>query len=76
MAARHKSDKSLPPCYAMVFHGLEEVAAEEIQQELGGEIRKTSPGIVIFRVEKIDRSLLRSGARPKMCSFTLGEPTN
>lgn len=58
MAARQKSDQSIPPCYAMVFHGLEEVAAEEIRQELGGEIRKISPGIVIFRVPEIDRRLL------------------
>jgi 23S rRNA G2445 N2-methylase RlmL len=42
----------------MVFHGLEDVASEEIQQDLGGEIRKISPGVVVFRVEEIDRRLL------------------
>lgn len=58
MAARQKTDPSVPPCYAMVFHGLEDVAAEEIKEELGGEIRKISPGIVIFRVPEIDRRVL------------------
>ena len=58
MAARHKSDASLPPCYAMVFHGLEDVVSREIQDDIHGEIRKVSPGIVIFRVPQIDSSVL------------------
>ncbi len=72
MAARHKSDKSTPPCYAMVFHGLEEVAGEEIQQELGGEIRKTSPGIVIFRVDEIDKSVLKLRTAEDVFLFAWG----
>ncbi len=58
MAARRNSGSPLPPCYAMMFHGLEDVTSTEIQEELGGEIRKLSPGVVIFRVPEIDRQLL------------------
>jgi 23S rRNA G2445 N2-methylase RlmL len=47
----------LPPCYAIVQLGLEELAAEEIAQELGGEIKKHGQGVVVFRVPEIDRSL-------------------
>lgn len=43
----------------MVHPGLEEIAAEEIERDLGGEVRKTSPGIVVFRVAAIDERLLR-----------------
>ena len=42
----------------MTFHGLEDVASSEIQDELGGEIRKVSPGVVIFRLPEIDQQIL------------------
>src|SRR5262245_13584591 len=48
-----------PPCYAMVMPGLEAIAAEEIEQELGGEVKRTGPGFVVFRVAAIDESILR-----------------
>src|SRR5262245_45022882 len=57
--ARHKPEPELPPCYAIVFPGLEEVAADEIRRDLGADVRKTGPGYVIFRVDPIDRRLLR-----------------
>jgi 23S rRNA G2445 N2-methylase RlmL len=57
--ARSRTTPALPACYALVQPGLEEVAAEEIQQELGGEVKRTSRGVVVFRVEEIDDSLLR-----------------
>jgi 23S rRNA G2445 N2-methylase RlmL len=50
---------ALPPCYAVVQPGLEPVAAEEIERDLGGEVRKTGPGFVVFRVGEIDARLLR-----------------
>lgn len=53
-----KSVSSAPPCYAMVHPGLEEVAAEEIETRLGGEVRKTVRGAVIFRPIQVSRSLL------------------
>jgi tRNA (guanine6-N2)-methyltransferase len=49
----------LPPCYALVHPGLEPVAADEIERDLGGEVKRTGRGIVVFRVPAIDDSLLR-----------------
>jgi 23S rRNA G2445 N2-methylase RlmL len=43
----------------MVHPGLEEIAAEEIAQDLGGEVRRTARGVVVFRVPEIDDRLLR-----------------
>jgi tRNA (guanine6-N2)-methyltransferase len=42
----------------MVHPGLEEIAGEEIVRTLGGEIKKSGLGIVVFRVSEIDPSLL------------------
>jgi 23S rRNA G2445 N2-methylase RlmL len=42
----------------MVHPGLEPIAAEEIERELSGEIKKTGNGIVVFRVAEIDHRLL------------------
>jgi 23S rRNA G2445 N2-methylase RlmL len=42
----------------MVLPGLEPVAAEEITQDLGGDVTRTGPGVVVFRHQTIDRSLL------------------
>lgn len=54
-----KAPPEPPPCYAMVLPGLEAIAADEIERELHGKIRKTGPGRVVFRVPDIDRDLLR-----------------
>src|SRR6185312_5694864 len=43
----------------IVQPGLEEVAAEEIKQELKAEVKKQGQSIVVFRVARIDRSLLQ-----------------
>jgi 23S rRNA G2445 N2-methylase RlmL len=42
----------------MVLPGLEDVAAEEIAQDLGGEVKKTGRGLVVFRLGDIDDSVL------------------
>jgi 23S rRNA G2445 N2-methylase RlmL len=42
----------------MVHPGLEPVAADEIEQELGGEVKRTGPGFVVFRLGAIDDSIL------------------
>jgi len=42
----------------MALPGLEGVAAEEITTRLGGEIKRTAPGLVVFRVPELDHSLL------------------
>ena len=43
----------------MVHLGLEEVAGEEVEREHGGEVKKSTPGVVVFRVPEITRELLR-----------------
>jgi tRNA (guanine6-N2)-methyltransferase len=50
---------ALPPCYAMVVPGLEEIAAEEITRDLGGDVKRADTGLVVFRIADIDESLLR-----------------
>jgi 23S rRNA G2445 N2-methylase RlmL len=57
--ARPRPEPELPPLYAMVHLGLEEIAAEEIEQDLGGEVKKQGSGLVVFRLPEIDRSVLR-----------------
>src|SRR3954463_1299353 len=54
----HRAAAEPPPCYALTMPGLEEVAAEEIQRDLGGDVKRTAPGLVVFRVPVIDESLL------------------
>src|SRR5262245_41276200 len=58
MARSRSSATAFPACYAVVQPGLEEVAAEEIERDLKGEVKRTSRGIVVFRVEPIDGRLL------------------
>src|SRR5689334_1880385 len=48
----------LPPLYATVPPGLEEVAADEITRDPGGAGKKTERGIVVFRVPEISADLL------------------
>lgn len=43
----------------MVHPGLEAVAAEEIRTELGGEVKRSEHGFVVFRLKEIDRSVLQ-----------------
>jgi SAM-dependent methyltransferase len=42
----------------MVLPGLEPVAAEEIADDLGGEVKKTARGLVVFRVPEVDGRVL------------------
>ena len=58
MARSHSQPPEVPACYAIVHPGLEELAAEEIQRDLGAEIRRTAEGIVVFRVDAVDSRLL------------------
>lgn len=58
MGKTHK-ETDLPACYAMVHRGLEEIAADEITRDLGGEVKKTAGGIVAFRVPEITSDILK-----------------
>lgn len=53
---RTRSETTLPACYAIVLPGLEEIAGDEIASR--GEVKKTSRGVVVFRLDEIDRRLL------------------
>src|SRR4051794_17784324 len=46
-----------PPLYAMVQSGLEAIAADEISDDLGGEVKKTGRGVVVFRVPEAKSAL-------------------
>ncbi|HKI30759.1 MAG TPA: methyltransferase [Gemmataceae bacterium] len=46
-----------PPLYAMVLPGLEAIAAEEISDDLGGEVKKSGHGLVVFRAPEVERVL-------------------
>ncbi|HZT78957.1 MAG TPA: methyltransferase domain-containing protein, partial [Gemmataceae bacterium] len=59
MSRRRADAEPPPPLYALVVPGLEAVAAEEIAQELGGEVKKTAPGLVVFRVPEITDAVRR-----------------
>lgn len=56
---RAESDAPLPPLYAMVHGGLEPVAADEINRELGAEVKKTTRGIVVFRLNSLTPDILK-----------------
>jgi 23S rRNA G2445 N2-methylase RlmL len=56
--AKHRPPVELPACYAVVIPGLETVAAAEIEHELDGDIKRTGPGIVVFRLPEIDERIL------------------
>ncbi len=46
-----------PALYALVVPGLEPAAAEEIADDLGGEVKKTGRGVVVFRAPEAGRAL-------------------
>lgn len=57
-SGRPTDDKPLPPLYAMTHGGIETIAADEITRDLGGEVKKTSRGLVVFRLDELDSSIL------------------
>jgi 23S rRNA G2445 N2-methylase RlmL len=57
--AKHRPDPELPPCYATVLPGLEPVAAQEITEDLGGQVKRTGQGFIVFRLPEVDPSVLR-----------------
>jgi 23S rRNA G2445 N2-methylase RlmL len=51
--------KPLPALYAMTHPGVEPVAADEITRDLGGDVKKTSRGVVVFRTDAVTPELLQ-----------------
>lgn len=58
MARRQADTAPLPALYAMLHAGLEPVVADEITRDLGGEVKKTKRGTVIFRLDAIDEDVI------------------
>lgn len=56
---RPTDEPAAPPLYAMVQPGLEAVAADEITRDLGGEVKKTSRGVVVFRLPAVTPGVLK-----------------
>ena len=57
--SRPRAQVETPPLYATVHPGLEDVAGEEIAQELGGAVKRAGSGVGVFRVPETDRAVLR-----------------
>jgi 23S rRNA G2445 N2-methylase RlmL len=53
-----RASPPLPSCFALVIQGLEKVAADEIKDTLSAEIKRTLPGMVVFRTPEINKRLL------------------
>ena len=70
--SRPRSEAPLPPCYALVHQGLEPVASDEIERDLGGEVKRTGRGLVVFRVDRIDDSLLELRTTEDIFLFAWG----
>ncbi len=49
----------LPALYAMTHAGLESVAADEVTRDLGGDVKKTARGLVVFRLDALTPDVLR-----------------
>lgn len=58
MARTRKPAPTLPACYAIVQPGLEEIASDEIARDLGGEVKRVTRGVVVFRLSEIDERIL------------------
>lgn len=54
----HAKPVALPACHALCHAGLEEILADEVREDFSGDVKKTAPGLVVFRVDEIDRHLL------------------
>ncbi len=55
----HDAPAGPVPLYAQVQTGLEPVAADEITRDLGGTVKKTSRGTVVFTVPEVTPKLLQ-----------------
>src|SRR5262249_36729445 len=56
--SRSRAQPALPPCYALVHPGLEPVAADEIEKDLGAELKRAGGALVGSRVPEITEALL------------------
>jgi 23S rRNA G2445 N2-methylase RlmL len=59
MSRQRRAERATPACYAITMSGLEAIAADEIETELGAEIKRAARGVVVFRPPAITGELLR-----------------
>jgi len=59
MSRRRSATEPAPLCYAMVFAGLESVTEDEISRTLGGEVKRSGQGLVVFRAPELDAALIQ-----------------
>jgi tRNA (guanine6-N2)-methyltransferase len=52
-------DRSPPACFALTVPGLETITAREIEEDLGGVVKKTMSGLIVFRVDPLDENVLK-----------------
>jgi 23S rRNA G2445 N2-methylase RlmL len=57
--SRPTDDAPPPPLYATVQPGLEPVAADEITRDLGGQVKKTARGMIVFRLPAVTPDVLK-----------------
>lgn len=50
--------QTAPACYALVVPGLESVAAQEVEARLRGKVKRTAPGVVVFRLADVTPRIL------------------
>jgi 23S rRNA G2445 N2-methylase RlmL len=53
------AEEELPACFALVHPGLETITADEITRDLGGSVKKSHRGLVVFRAPYIDSDILK-----------------
>lgn len=56
---RPETETTVPALYAHVHPGLEPIATDEINRDLGGEVKRTQRGTVVFRVPDVDPDVLK-----------------
>jgi 23S rRNA G2445 N2-methylase RlmL len=56
----------------MVIPGLESIASDEITRDLDGEVKRTGPGLVVFRLPAIDESVLNLRTTEDVYLFAWG----
>ena len=57
-SGRPTDDKPLPPLYAMTHGGIESTAADEVTRDLGGAVKRTARGLVVFRLDQLTDKVL------------------
>jgi tRNA (guanine6-N2)-methyltransferase len=54
-----RAERTPPALFALTVPGLEAVTAREIEDELGGIVKKKMNGLVVFRVDDLDKNVLK-----------------